>query len=46
MKLEILHKPVVTEKFTRLGEVLNRYAFIVDRKANKIEIKKSSGRNV
>ena len=41
MKLEILHRPVVTEKFTQLGEKLNQYAFIVDRKANKLEIKKA-----
>lgn len=41
MKLEILHRPVVTEKFTKLGETLNQYAFIVDRNANKLEIKKA-----
>ncbi|MCD6366066.1 MAG: 50S ribosomal protein L23 [Bacteroidales bacterium] len=41
MKLEILHRPVVTEKFTKLGEKLNKYAFIVNRKANKLEIKKA-----
>jgi len=41
MKLEILHRPVVTEKFTKLGEKLNQYAFIVDRNANKLEIKKA-----
>ncbi len=41
MKLEILHRPVVTEKFTNLGEKLNKYAFIVDRNANKLEIKKA-----
>ena len=41
MKLEILYRPVVTEKFTKLGEELNKYAFIVDRKANKLEIKKA-----
>lgn len=41
MKLEILHRPVVTEKFTKLGETLNKYAFIVNRKANKLEIKKA-----
>lgn len=41
MKLEILHRPIVTEKFTKLGEALNQYAFIVDRNANKLEIKKA-----
>ncbi len=41
MKLEILHKPIVTEKFTKLGETLNKYAFVVNRNANKLEIKKA-----
>lgn len=35
----IIIKPIVTEKMTAQGEKLNRYGFIVDRKANKIEIK-------
>lgn len=35
----ILIKPLVTEKMTILGDKLNRYGFIVDRTANKIEIK-------
>lgn len=35
----IIIKPIVTEKLTVLGEKLNRYGFIVDRKANKLEIK-------
>jgi len=39
--MEIILKPVITEKMTNLGEKLNRYAFIVHRKANKIEIKKA-----
>lgn len=34
----ILIKPIITEKMTVQGEKLNQYAFIVDRKANKIEI--------
>jgi large subunit ribosomal protein L23 len=34
-------KPVITEKMTQLGEKLNRYGFIVDKKANKIQIKKA-----
>ncbi len=37
--MEILIKPLVTEKMTIQGEKLNRYGFIVDRRANKIEIK-------
>lgn len=39
--MEILIKPIVTEKMTIQGEKLNRYGFIVDRHANKIEIKKA-----
>ncbi|MBR5700160.1 MAG: 50S ribosomal protein L23 [Bacteroidales bacterium] len=35
----ILIKPIVTEKMTAQGEKLNRYGFIVDRKANKLQIK-------
>ena len=35
----ILIKPVVTEKMTVQGEKLNRYGFIVDREANKLQIK-------
>jgi len=37
----IIIKPVVTEKMTAQGEKLNRYGFIVDRRANKIEIAKA-----
>ena len=37
--MEILIKPLVTEKMTILGDKLNRYGFIVDRNANKIQIK-------
>ncbi|NOY37576.1 MAG: 50S ribosomal protein L23 [Chlorobi bacterium] len=39
--MNILIKPVVTEKMTDLSEKLNAYGFIVDRKANKIQIKKA-----
>lgn len=37
----ILIKPIVTEKMTVQGDKLNRYGFIVDRTANKVEIKKA-----
>ena len=37
----IIIKPIVTEKMTVQGEKLNRYGFIVDRKANKIQIKEA-----
>ena len=39
--MSILIKPIITEKMTAQGEILNRFAFIVDKKANKIEIKKA-----
>ena len=39
--MEVLIRPIITEKMTRLGEKLNRYGFIVERKANKIEIRKA-----
>ena len=35
----ILIKPIVTEKLTVQGEKLNRYGFIVDSDANKLQIK-------
>ncbi len=35
----IIIKPIVTEKLTAQGEKLSRYGFIVDRKANKLQIK-------
>lgn len=37
--MEILIKPIITEKMTAQGEKLNRYGFVVDRRANKLEIK-------
>jgi large subunit ribosomal protein L23 len=39
--MEILIKPLVTEKITGQAESLNSYGFIVNRKANKIQIKKA-----
>ena len=35
----IIKKPILTEKATMDSEMNNRFAFVVDRKANKIEIK-------
>ena len=35
----IIIKPIVTEKLTVQGEKLNRYGFIVDGDANKLQIK-------
>ena len=39
--MNILLKPIVTEKMTSQGDKFNRYGFIVARNANKIEIKKA-----
>ena len=39
--MNILIKPVITEKMTEQSETFNRFAFVVDRSANKIEIKKA-----
>ena len=35
--MSIIKKPIVTEKMTTQGEVYNRYAFVVDKRANKID---------
>ena len=32
-------KPIITEKMTEKGENLNQFGFIVDKYANKVEIK-------
>ena len=37
--MSIIIKPIITEKITKQGEVFNRFGFVVDRKANKIQIK-------
>jgi large subunit ribosomal protein L23 len=42
MKLsDVLVKPILTEKANAQQEKMRRYAFRVDRKANKLEIKKA-----
>lgn len=38
--MSVLKKPIVTEKMTDLNEK-GKYAFVVDKKANKVEIKKA-----
>ncbi|WGH75431.1 50S ribosomal protein L23 [Tenacibaculum tangerinum] len=37
--MSILIKPIITEKATNDSELNNRYAFVVNKKANKLEIK-------
>ena len=40
--MEIIVKPIITEKMTKTTErFTNRFGFIVNNKANKIEIKKA-----
>jgi len=39
--MDILIKPIITEKATNDAEVFNRYGFVVNQKANKIEIKQA-----
>jgi large subunit ribosomal protein L23 len=38
-KKHILKRPLLTEKISQLQDAQNQYAFEVDRRANKIEIK-------
>lgn len=38
---DILIRPVVTEKSVNLAQQENKYTFYVDKKANKIEIKRA-----
>ena len=38
--MNILIKPIITEKMSDQGEKFNRFGFVVDINANKIEIKK------
>jgi large subunit ribosomal protein L23 len=37
--MSVLIKPIITEKATADSELNNRYGFIVDNRANKLEIK-------
>ena len=38
--MNIVKKPIITEKMSDQSEKYNRFAFVVDKNANKIEIKK------
>jgi large subunit ribosomal protein L23 len=37
--MNILLKPIVTEKMTKQGDKFNRYGFLVTKSANKLQIK-------
>jgi large subunit ribosomal protein L23 len=39
--MSVLIKPIITEKATLGSELYNRYTFLVNPKANKVEIKKA-----
>ncbi|MFT7101479.1 MAG: large subunit ribosomal protein L23 [Bacteroidia bacterium] len=39
--MEVLVKPLITEKMTDLGVKLGQYGFVVNRKANKVEVKQA-----
>ena len=39
--MSVIIKPIITEKITKLGEVFNRFGFVVQKTANKIQIKKA-----
>ena len=38
--MNIIKKPLITEKYSALAEKENKYGFVVDRKATKEQIKK------
>ena len=44
MATNVLIKPIISEKSTKGGEKLGRYAFRVVKSANKLEIKKAAPR--
>ena len=39
--MSIIIKPIVTEKVTKESEVSNRFGFVVDKGANKVQIKRA-----
>jgi large subunit ribosomal protein L23 len=39
--MDVLIRPIVTEKMTKLGDAFNRYGFIVNKRADKLQIKKA-----
>ena len=39
--MSIIIKPIITEKVTKDGELFNRFGFVVDKEANKVQIKKA-----
>ena len=41
MAKNIIIKPIITEKAETLSENMGQYSFIVDKRANKVEIRKA-----
>ena len=41
MSRDVLIRPLLTEKSNKLVEKQRKYTFIVDKKANKVEVKKA-----
>jgi large subunit ribosomal protein L23 len=41
MAKQILIKPVITERSTKMSDKLNTYTFVVDKSANKLQIRKA-----
>ena len=39
--MNILFKPIITEKASKISERLNQYTFLVNKRSNKIQIKKA-----
>ena len=39
--MSVILKPIITEKMTQMGASLNRYGFKVDKRANKLQIRKA-----
>jgi large subunit ribosomal protein L23 len=39
--MNIIIKPIITEKMTDMSEKRNRYGFVVDRRADKLQIRKA-----
>jgi large subunit ribosomal protein L23 len=39
--MEILIRPLITEKMTAMSDKLNRYGFVVAKNANKLQIRKA-----
>ena len=39
--MNVIKRPIITEKMTAISEKYNRYGFVVDRRADKLQIRKA-----